>query len=120
MTPPIDTGLPSEIVPTGVRELALRLAALPPGAEGGLPAYVWDLDGLRTRARAIRDALPATIEVFYAVKANPDAGVLLALAAETGGTLDGVEVASGGELAHVRSVLGPVTDGLRRAGQDRI
>jgi diaminopimelate decarboxylase len=76
--------------PEAVRELAL--SAHP-------PAYVYDLDGLRAHVAAIRAAVPA--ELFYAAKANPDARILTALAPY----VDGIEVSSGGELAHVQAVL---------------
>ncbi|MQY04400.1 type III PLP-dependent enzyme [Actinomadura macrotermitis] len=73
-------------------------------ARGGrLPAFVYDLAALRAHAAGIREALavPGGPELFYAAKANPDMPVLKALAP----CLDGVEVASGGELAHVRRAL---------------
>ncbi len=63
------------------------------------PAYVYDLAGLRDHAASIRAALP--VELFYAAKANPDPRVLAALEPH----VDGVEVSSGGELAHVRAAL---------------
>ena len=63
------------------------------------PAYIYDLAGLRAHAAAVRAAVP--VELFYAVKANPDARVLAAIAPY----VDGVEVSSGGELAHVRRTL---------------
>jgi diaminopimelate decarboxylase len=66
-----------------------------------LPAYLTDLAALRGHAAAVRAAIPAEVELFYAVKANPDPPVLRALASH----VDGLEVASGGELAHARSVL---------------
>ncbi|MGW2545322.1 type III PLP-dependent enzyme [Kitasatospora sp. NPDC001574] len=70
--------------------------------EGRLPAFIYDLDALRAHAAAIRDALtPGTPEIFYAAKANPDAPILRTLAP----FVDGIEVASGGELQHVRSIL---------------
>jgi diaminopimelate decarboxylase len=75
-----------------VRELAERLGR----AEGALPAYVYDLDGLGAHLAAVRTALPPPVELFYAVKANPDPAVLRVVAQRA----DGLEVASGGELAH--------------------
>ncbi|MGW0480208.1 alanine racemase [Nonomuraea sp. NPDC003214] len=78
-----------------VRAAALRLA----GA-GGLPAYVYDLPGLAAHAADVRAAMGGTAEVFYAVKANPAAEILRTLRPY----VDGFEVASGGELAHVREV----------------
>jgi diaminopimelate decarboxylase len=66
-----------------------------------LPAYVYDLGALREHATAVRAALPAGIECYYAAKANPAEPVLRALA----GSVDGFEVASGGELAHVSAAV---------------
>jgi diaminopimelate decarboxylase len=76
-----------------------RIGELDP--DDDLPAYLVDLAGLRAHAAAIRAALPAAVEFWYAAKANPEAPVLRALA----GVVDGFEVASGGELAHVRATL---------------
>ncbi len=63
------------------------------------PAYVYDLAGLRAHAAAIRAAVP--VELLYAAKANPDPRILRTLAPY----VDGIEVSSGGELAHVRRTL---------------
>ncbi|NLU78429.1 type III PLP-dependent enzyme [Micromonospora sp. HNM0581] len=65
------------------------------------PTYVYDLAALATHASAVRAALPAQVELLYAVKANPDAGVLRILAA----SVDGFEAASRGELRHLADVL---------------
>ncbi|MFJ9348427.1 type III PLP-dependent enzyme [Streptomyces sp. NPDC101237] len=70
-------------------------------SDDDLPAYVYDLTGLRDHVRAIRSALPERVELLYAAKANPDPRILRTLAA----LVDGFEVASGGELAHVRAHL---------------
>ncbi|WP_326799954.1 type III PLP-dependent enzyme [Streptomyces sp. NBC_01808] len=75
-----------------------RLDALAPGE---LPAYVYDLAALRTHAAAVRAALPAPVELYYAAKANPEPAVLAALAPY----VDGYEVSSGGELAHVAAAV---------------
>jgi diaminopimelate decarboxylase len=80
-----------------VRELAERLGR----AEGALPAYVYDLDGLGAHLAAVRTALPPPVELFYAVKANPDPAVLRVVAQRA----DGLEVASGGELAHAADAV---------------
>ncbi|MFE3114123.1 type III PLP-dependent enzyme [Kitasatospora indigofera] len=67
-----------------------------------LPAFIYDLEALRTHAAAVRDALtPGAPEIFYAAKANPDGPILRTLAP----FVDGIEVASGGELQHVRGIL---------------
>ncbi|MEO3813789.1 alanine racemase [Sphaerisporangium sp. B11E5] len=81
------------ILPGRVRERAEELA-------GDLPAYVYDLAALDAHAADVRRAL-ADVEVYYAVKANPDPALLRTLAPH----VDGFEVSSGGEAAHVREVL---------------
>jgi diaminopimelate decarboxylase len=70
-------------------------------AADGRPAYVYDLARLRESAGAVRAALPPGVELYYAVKANPQAPLLTALDP----AVDGYEVSSGGELAHVRALL---------------
>jgi diaminopimelate decarboxylase len=66
-----------------------------------LPAYVTDHAGLAAHAAAVRAALPQEIELLYAAKANPDPAVLRTLEPY----LDGIEVASGGELRHVAAAV---------------
>ncbi|MFF4928470.1 type III PLP-dependent enzyme [Streptomyces griseofuscus] len=66
-----------------------------------LPAYVYDLADLREHVRTIRAALPERVELLYAAKANSDPGILRTLA----GHVHGFEVASGGELDHVRAIV---------------
>ncbi|GAB1640415.1 alanine racemase [Krasilnikovia sp. MM14-A1259] len=58
-------------------------------------AYVYDTAALRGRAAAVRAALPPAATLLYAVKANGHPDVVRTLAA----ACDGLEVASGGELA---------------------
>ncbi|MET9336984.1 type III PLP-dependent enzyme [Nonomuraea sp. NPDC003804] len=64
------------------------------------PAFVYDLAGLDAHAAAVRAALPG-VELYYAVKANPDPALLRVLAPH----VDGFEVSSAGEHAHVGAVL---------------
>ncbi|MFD2421575.1 type III PLP-dependent enzyme [Amycolatopsis pigmentata] len=87
---PDDTPL-TEAVLGAARELSERDA---------LPAYVYDLGHLDAHLAAIRAACPE-IEVLHAIKANPEPALLAVIARH----VDGLEVASGGELAHVRSHL---------------
>lgn len=75
-----------------------RLLALD-GTE--LPAYLYDLTALAEHAAAVRAALPERVELYYAAKANPEAEILAAL----GPYVDGYEVSSGGELAHVAKAV---------------
>ena len=60
----------------------------------GTPFYVYDLDVMTRQADALRAVLPPTVEIAYAVKANPS----LAVVAHLGGLGLGADVASGGEL----------------------
>jgi diaminopimelate decarboxylase len=77
-----------------------RLGGLDPAdlaARFGTPFYAYDLDLVAGRVHALRGALPAGVELAYAVKANPNLAVLRHLA----GLGLGADVASGGELRHV-------------------
>jgi diaminopimelate decarboxylase len=60
----------------------------------GSPLFVYDLDALAARVALLRAALPAAIDLAFAVKANPSLAVLAHLA----GLGVGADVASGGEL----------------------
>ncbi|MCW2942454.1 MAG: Orn/DAP/Arg decarboxylase 2, partial [Actinomycetia bacterium] len=85
-------------VPENVRE---RIAKLP---GYGVPAFIYDLEGLRDHVAEIRSAFAAVTagpQLFYAAKANPDSPILKALEP----FIDGVEVSSIGELTHVREAL---------------
>ena len=84
-------------LPAAVRERVELLGR----EHGGVPAYVYDLDGLAAHLAAIKSALAARAELFYAVKANPDQAVLRVVARWA----DGLEVASGGELAHAAATV---------------
>ncbi|MEU4895357.1 type III PLP-dependent enzyme [Streptomyces sp. NPDC044780] len=83
------------MITTPVHTLATALTA------DDLPAYVYDLAALRAHARAVRDVLPPGLELYYAAKANPASPVLRALAPH----VTGYEVASGGEVEHVRAAV---------------
>ncbi|MFB4270071.1 type III PLP-dependent enzyme [Nonomuraea sp. GTA35] len=65
-----------------------------------VPAYLYDLPALDEHVASVRRALGA-VELYYAVKANPDAEVLRVLA----GHVDGFEVSSAGEHAHVTALF---------------
>lgn len=61
---------------------------------GQTPFYAYDRGLLRARVGELRAALPASIKLHYAMKANP----LPALVGVMAGLVDGIDVASGGEL----------------------
>jgi len=58
------------------------------------PCFVYDLEIVRDKVAILRAALPAGVGIHYAVKANPHPQVVTALAA----LVDGLDIASGGEL----------------------
>ncbi|XVV17470.1 alanine racemase [Actinoplanes sp. CA-131856] len=72
---------------------------LPPDLPRPVCAYLYDTATLRATAAAVRRALPPAATLMYAVKANGHPQVLETLAKEC----DGLEVASGGELALARA-----------------
>lgn len=68
-----------------------RLAA----RAGGTPFFAYDRTLLDARVSELRTALPNTVELHYAIKANPMPALVQHLAPQ----LDGLDVASAGELA---------------------
>ena len=61
---------------------------------GQTPFYAYDRAALSQRVRTLRAALPAGIELHYAMKASP----MPALVAHMAGLVGGIDVASAGEL----------------------
>ena len=61
---------------------------------GQTPFYVYDRAVLQARMAALRNELPTTLKIHYAIKANP----MPALVGFMAGLVDGLDVASAGEL----------------------
>jgi diaminopimelate decarboxylase len=61
---------------------------------GRTPFYAYDRALIAARVGELRATLPAKVELHYAMKANP----LPALVCFMAGLVDGIDVASGGEL----------------------
>jgi diaminopimelate decarboxylase len=61
---------------------------------GQTPFYAYDRGLLRQRVAQLRQALPPSIQLHYAMKANPMPAVVALMA----GLVDGIDVASAGEL----------------------
>ncbi|MEW6513550.1 MAG: pyridoxal-dependent decarboxylase, exosortase A system-associated [Pseudomonadota bacterium] len=61
---------------------------------GATPFYAYDRKLLSQRVAELRATLPKQVKLHYAMKANP----LPALVAHMAGLVDGIDVASGGEL----------------------
>ncbi len=81
-----------------VRDDCLRIGdwSLPQLARrvGRTPFYAYERRQIARRIAMLRDILPAGIELHYAMKANPMPALLNLMA----GLVDGIDVASGGEL----------------------
>jgi diaminopimelate decarboxylase len=77
-----------ELIVGGLR-LARLLARV-----GGTPFYAYDRGLLSDRVAELRGALPNSVKLHYAIKANP----MPALVGYVAGLVDGIDVASGGEL----------------------
>ncbi len=60
----------------------------------GTPFFLYDADTVNARIGAIREAFGGAVQVFYAVKANPN----LALLRAVNKFADGLDISSGGEL----------------------
>ncbi len=61
---------------------------------GQTPFFAYDRTLLRARVASLRDVLPTTVKLHYAMKANPLPAVVCFMA----GLVDGIDVASAGEL----------------------
>ena len=79
---------------------APRMAAALAAAGEDTPCFVYDLDIVRDKVASLRAALPGEVAIHYAVKANPLPAFVRAVA----GLVDGLDIASGGELAMLRRV----------------
>ncbi|MBS1139966.1 MAG: Orn/DAP/Arg decarboxylase 2 [Proteobacteria bacterium] len=61
---------------------------------GQTPFYAYDRGAIHSRIAELRSALPDTVKLHFAMKANP----MPALVGFMAGLVDGIDVASGGEL----------------------
>jgi diaminopimelate decarboxylase len=99
MTPvsrPLPVHAPMDQFPSEAGELLVGGQPLSLLAErvGQTPFYAYDRASLRTRVAGLRRVLPEKIKLHYAMKANPMPAVVGFMA----GLVDGIDVASGGEL----------------------
>ncbi len=60
----------------------------------GTPFFLFDADVVAARINAVRAAFGGLVQVYYAVKANPNLGLLRSVQ----GVADGLDISSGGEL----------------------
>ena len=69
-------------------------------AARGSPLFVYDLTAVAAQVARFRTAMPEAVGLHYAIKANPIAPLLAAMAP----LVDGLDVASGGELRRALAV----------------
>jgi diaminopimelate decarboxylase len=72
-----------------------------PWLDEATPAYVYDFRIVAARIARLRAALPAGVAVHYAIKANPMPALLSAIAP----LVDGLDVASAGEMDRALDVM---------------
>lgn len=97
LTPrPMPVHAPMNQFPTQDGELVVggeRLSLLA-ARVGQTPFYAYDRAAMRSRVAQLREVLPPSVKLHYAMKANPMPAVVGFMA----GLVDGIDVASGGEL----------------------
>ncbi|RYY46862.1 MAG: pyridoxal-dependent decarboxylase, exosortase A system-associated, partial [Sphingomonadales bacterium] len=76
------------------------LRALPWAADEATPLYVYDFSIVEARIARLREAMPPDLALHYAIKANPMPELLAAIAP----LVDGLDVASAGEMARALGV----------------
>ncbi|MBB5715401.1 pyridoxal-dependent decarboxylase, exosortase A system-associated [Sphingomonas aerophila] len=86
--------LPREFAGQGGELMIAGRSADSWAAEHGTPVFVYDPAMVATRVARFRAAFPG-VDLHYAIKANPHTGLLAAIAP----LVDGLDVASSGELA---------------------
>ena len=74
-------------------------------AGAGTPLYLYDLAAVQARIARFRAAMPAQVALHYAIKANPFPPLIAAIAPQ----VDGIDVASAGEMAKALAVLPATT-----------
>jgi diaminopimelate decarboxylase len=93
--------IPQDFVGQHVLRIGGRTAAEWIEAAGSTPLFVYDFAIVAARVARLRAALPPGVDVHYAIKANPFAPLLRAIAP----LVDGFDIASVGELRAVRGLM---------------
>ncbi|MGL4314367.1 MAG: pyridoxal-dependent decarboxylase, exosortase A system-associated [Sphingomonas sp.] len=93
---------PADLISDGPLRIAGRTATEWVAAAGDTPVFVYDFGVVQTRIARLRKTMPGDLGIHYAVKANPFAPLVRAIAP----IVDGLDVASAGELALARREAG--------------
>ncbi len=96
--------IPAEFLGSTTLTIAGRTAEAWIAEAGDTPLFVYDFGMVAARIARLRAAMPAGLGIHYAVKANPFAPLVRAMAP----LLDGIDIASAGELALVRAEAGDI------------
>ena len=105
-TMPVHAPMDQFVVANGQLQVGGRSLSLLAERVGQTPFYAYDRALLRERVVALRAALPASVKLHYAMKANPFAPVVGFMA----GLVDGIDVASAGELQVALNVGAPAAE----------
>lgn len=87
--------IPAEFRGDGPLAIAGRSAEEWIAVGGDTPLFVYDAAMVKARIAALRAAMPAGLDVHYAIKANPFTPLIAAIAP----LVDGLDIASKGEMA---------------------
>ena len=87
--------IPAEFRGDGPLIIASKTAEAWIAAAGETPLFVYDMGMVAARIARLRAAMPAGLDVHYAIKANPFAPLIAAIAP----LVDGLDIASQGEMA---------------------
>ena len=93
-TKPVHAAMQQFSTAAGELQVGGQTLSLLAARVGQTPFYAYSRDLLRTRVAQLRQALPRQIKLHYAMKANPMPAVVQCMA----GLVDGIDVASAGEL----------------------
>jgi diaminopimelate decarboxylase len=93
-TPPVHAAMSQFPLQGGELIIGGRRLSVLAERVGQTPFYAYDRALLQERVAALRSALPASVKLHYAMKANP----MPALVGLMAGLVDGIDVASSGEL----------------------
>lgn len=96
--------IPAAYLGSATLTIAGRTAEAWIAEAGDTPLFVYDFGMVAARIARLRAAMPAGLGIHYAVKANPFAPLVRAIAP----LVDGIDIASGGELALVRAEAGDI------------
>ena len=104
--------IPADFAGAAPLQIAGRPATAWIEQAGDTPLFVYDAGVVRRRVARFRQAMPEGVDLHYAVKANPFAPLVAAIAP----WVDGLDIASKGELELVVAIAGKPAGAISFAG----